>query len=162
MSKGARYALAATRIALGWLFLWAFIDKLVGLNFATKPADAWINGGSPTIGFLSHATSGPLADFYHAIAGKPLIDGLFMVGLAAIGLALILGVASRITAAAGILLVLLMYSVVLPPVQNPIIDEHIVFALVFLVLTLTKAGETWGLGKWWNKLSLVKQLHVLV
>ena len=42
----ARYALAVARIALGWTFLWAFVDKLFGLGFATAAEDAWINGGS--------------------------------------------------------------------------------------------------------------------
>jgi thiosulfate dehydrogenase (quinone) large subunit len=48
--------LAAARIAIGWTFLWAFLDKAVGLGFATQRADAWISGGSPTFGYLTFAT----------------------------------------------------------------------------------------------------------
>ena len=43
-----RYLLATVRMALGFTFLWAFVDKTFGLGFATAPADAWVNGGSPT------------------------------------------------------------------------------------------------------------------
>ncbi|KAB8181764.1 hypothetical protein FH610_027020, partial [Microbispora catharanthi] len=37
----ARYAWAAARIAIGWVFLWAFLDKLFGWGFATPTAKAW-------------------------------------------------------------------------------------------------------------------------
>jgi hypothetical protein len=53
MDRKAQYFLAAARIALGWTFLWAFTDKLLGLGFATEPQNAWIRGGSPTFGFLT-------------------------------------------------------------------------------------------------------------
>src|SRR3990167_11025308 len=102
MTKGARYALAITRLALGWIFLWSFFDKTFGWNFSTAPEQAWVRGGSPTLGYLGNAVQGPLADFYHGIAGLPLVDWLFMIGLLAIGVTLVLGVASRITAAAGV------------------------------------------------------------
>ncbi|MER7365496.1 hypothetical protein ABT353_22580, partial [Nonomuraea wenchangensis] len=46
------YVWAAARISIGWVFLWAFLDKTFGWGFATPAAKAWINGGSPTTGFL--------------------------------------------------------------------------------------------------------------
>lgn len=58
---GPAYAwLAATRIAVGFLMLWAFLDKLFGLGYSTPAAKSWLNGGSPTNGFLSHVAVGPL------------------------------------------------------------------------------------------------------
>src|SRR5262249_60370910 len=89
--RAARYVMGGRRIALGWIFLWAFLDKLFGLGHETTSKAAWVNGGSPTKGFLSHA-SGPLADFYTSFAGAAWADVLFMVGLAALGVALISGV----------------------------------------------------------------------
>src|SRR6478672_9186004 len=56
-----RLALTGLRLALGIEFLWAFLDKTFGLGYATPTARAWINGGSPTKGFLSHVSSGPLS-----------------------------------------------------------------------------------------------------
>ena len=47
-----RYVWAGVRLALGWTFLWAFIDKLFGLGFATPEGKGWIDGGCPTKGFL--------------------------------------------------------------------------------------------------------------
>src|SRR5690242_8371921 len=64
-----RYVMAALRLSLGWVFLWAFLDKLFGLGHETKSAAAWINGGNPTKGFMSHGT-GPFADFYNSFAGS--------------------------------------------------------------------------------------------
>ena len=48
------------RIMVGLTFVWASADKLLGLGYATGPAKAWINGGSPTTGFLSNVEVGPL------------------------------------------------------------------------------------------------------
>src|SRR5690348_5433065 len=58
-APATRYVLAMLRIALGWIFLWAFLDKLFGLGHETTEKAAWINGGSPTKGFLANAATGP-------------------------------------------------------------------------------------------------------
>ena len=50
---------AITRISLGWVFLWAFLDKAFGLGRATPAENAWLDGGSPTNGFLANAPTGP-------------------------------------------------------------------------------------------------------
>ena len=43
-------AIAVARIMLGFVFLWAFLDKTMGLGFATKYGESWVNGVSPTAG----------------------------------------------------------------------------------------------------------------
>jgi|SRR3989344_2033937 len=73
--------LGILRIFMGWIFLWPFLDKLIGLGFTTSPKNAWLNGGSPTTGFLSNATKGPLELFYKTLAGSTVVDWLFMLGL---------------------------------------------------------------------------------
>jgi thiosulfate dehydrogenase [quinone] large subunit len=149
-------ALAATRISLGWIFLWAFLDKLFGLGHGTPRSGAWINGGSPTAGFLGHATKGPFANIYQNIAGAAWADWLFMAGLAGIGAALMLGVAMRFAAAAGATLLVLMWTAVLPPDNNLFMDDHIIYALVLVVLALAGADKAFGLGRMWERLPLVK------
>ncbi|WP_212995025.1 DoxX family membrane protein, partial [Actinoplanes auranticolor] len=144
-SKATRYTLAGLRLALGWVFLWAFIDKMFGLGLATPAKGAWIDGGSPTAGFLGKAVAGPFEGVYHGIAGAAWADWLFMIGLAAIGTALILGIGMRLAAAAGSLLLVLMWTAVLPPENNPFMDDHLVYAGVLAVLALTAAGDTLGL-----------------
>jgi hypothetical protein len=54
-------AIIGLRLSLGFLFLWAFLDKAFGLGYSTSSKDAWIRGGSPTKGFLSGADVGPPA-----------------------------------------------------------------------------------------------------
>ena len=155
--KATRYTLAGLRLALGWIFLWAFLDKLFGLGFATKTEQAWINGGSPTKGFLGNAVQGPFENLYHSIAGAAWADWLFMTGLAAIGTALILGIGIRLAAIAGGLLLVLMWTAVLPPENNPFMDDHLIYAAVLAVLALTAAGDTLGLGRWWAGLPIVQR-----
>ena len=157
-SKATRYTLAGLRLALGWVFLWAFIDKMFGLGLATPEKGAWINGGSPTKGFLGNAVAGPFEGFYHGIAGAAWADWMFMLGLAAIGTALILGVGLRLAAVAGSVLLVMMWTAVLPPENNPFMDDHLIYAGVLVVLALTAAGETLGLGKVWAKLPIVQRL----
>ena len=43
-AKVARYLWAVTRLCMGWVFLWPFLDKLFGLGHETTAAHAWING----------------------------------------------------------------------------------------------------------------------
>jgi thiosulfate dehydrogenase [quinone] large subunit len=154
--RAARYVLAGLRIALGWTFLWAFLDKLFGLGHETTSKAAWINGGSPTKGFLKNGAAGPFTDFYHSIAGAGWTNWLFMLGLAGIGIALITGVGIRVAAASGTLLLLMMWSVVLPPENNVFMDDHLIYAGLLVALALTSAGDTLGLGRWWGGTGLVK------
>ncbi len=155
------YLIGLTRLALGWTFLWPFLDKLFGLGHATARADGWIHGGSPTAGFLGHATSGPFSSFYQGLAGHAVFDWLFMAGLLGIGVALIAGVAVRIAAAAGALLLVLMWTAVLPPANNPFMDEHLIYALVLGVLAYSGAGRTLGMAASWGQLPIVKRLPFL-
>jgi len=149
-------ALAVLRIGYGLTFLWAFIDKAFGVGGA-----AWIEGNSPTKGFLTSSAEGPFSGLYTEIAGAWWADLLFMAGLLGIGVALTLGVAIRIAAATGALLYVLMWSVVLPPENHPFLDEHLLGAAALVVLALTYAGDTWGLGRNWARLFVVSQHPVL-
>jgi thiosulfate dehydrogenase [quinone] large subunit len=160
-AKAFGYVTAALRISLGWVFLWAFLDKLFGLGHETASKAAWINGGSPTSGFLGHATTGPFADFYQNIAGQAWADWLFMIGLAGIGTALIAGIAMRIAAASGALLLVLMWTAVLPPENNPFMDDHLIYALTLIALALANAGHVLGLGKAWERIPLVQKYSAL-
>ncbi|MBP2706725.1 hypothetical protein JOL79_23240 [Microbispora sp. RL4-1S] len=156
-----RYVWAAARIAIGWVFLWAFLDKLFGWGFATPAAKAWINGGSPTTGFLKGTTDHTFGGLFNALAGQAWVDWLFMTGLAGIGAALVLGVGMRLAATTGGLLLLMMWAAELPLTTNPFMDEHIVYAIVLAGLTLVGAGNTLGLARWWASTPLVRRLPIL-
>jgi len=151
MKNKERYIWAALRIGMGWLFLWPFLDKLFGLGFTTSPEDAWIAGGSPTFGYLKFVTSGPLAPLFQSLAGNPVVDWLFMLGLLFIGLALVLGIGANIAGYSGAVMVLLMWLSRLPPEHNPFLDEHIVYMIILIGLATAKSGQWFGLGKWWSE-----------
>jgi thiosulfate dehydrogenase [quinone] large subunit len=169
----ARNALAVLRLAFGLTFLWAFVDKLFALGFHTGvdakgvvdrfgPA-AWINGGSPTTGFLKFGVpaNNPFKGFFNGMAGQAWADWLFMLGLLGIGLALTLGIGMRLAAAAGALLYALMWSASLPLENNPVIDDHVIGFIAVIVLAVTLSGDTWGLGKVWARTGLVRKHPVL-
>jgi len=166
----ARKALAVLRIAFGLMFLWAFVDKMFALGFSTGTSvdpetgaevvdrfgdAAWMNGASPTEGFLGFGADGPFKDFYNGIAGAAWADWLFMTGLLGIGLALTLGIGMRLATISGAVLYVLMWTVALPPANNPVLDDHILGAITMIVLLTTAAGTTWGLGRTWNDTHLV-------
>ena len=162
MTPSAAKALAILRIATGFIFLWAFLDKLFGWGYATPSKNAWISGGSPTKGFLSGVAVGPFDETFHTLAGDTWADWLFMLGLLGIGVALILGIGLRIAAVAAAGMMLLMWAAEWPldttlsqgePSRstNPLIDYHIIYALSAIVAALTYAGNTWGFGRAWAR-----------
>jgi thiosulfate dehydrogenase [quinone] large subunit len=165
----------ALRVLMGFTFLWAFLDKLLGLGFSTcrdkatgavtyMCSNAWIYDGSPTKGFLS-GVKGPFAGIFNAIAGNPIVNVLFMVGLLGIGLALLLGMGTKIAGYSGALLVFLMYLAALSSGiasglmfgSNPLFDEHITEMVILLGLAFVNPGQWCGLGKWWTNTNIVKK-----
>lgn len=166
------YAWALARISLGLILLWAFFDKLIGLGFTTcrdaktdavtvMCENAWVEGGSPTTGFLKFAAKGPLEGFYSSLAGNTLVDILFMAGLFLIGFALVLGIGMKIATLSGVLLMLMMWSAVLPGENNPVLDDHIINIIILIGLLLANDRQKWGLRNWWVKQPLVKRYPVL-
>ncbi|MFX0592441.1 hypothetical protein [Melissospora conviva] len=157
VSPAARYVFGAVRLALGFYFLWAFLDKLFGLGKSTPSERAWLNGGSPTTGYLSNS-SGPFADFFASMAGSAWADWLFMLGLLGIGAALMLGIGMRVAAVSGTLLYVMMWASALPMTTNPFLDDHLLNAMVLVGLALIGAGRWIGLGGMWEKLPIVQRM----
>ena len=173
ITTGAAKFLAVFRVVLGFEFLWAFLDKTFGFGYATPAERAWINGGSPTKGFLSRVAVGPFESTFHTIAGAAWADWLFMLGLLGIGIALIFGIGLRIAAVSGTVMMVLMWAAEWPLDKltsagepsmstNPIVDYHIIYALALIALAVTYAGRTWGLGRWWAGLPFVRRNRWLI
>lgn len=176
-TKGLQRVFGLLRLAMGWTFLWAFIDKLFGLGFATGRdaetgvivfggPEAWINGGSPTAGVLGFALKGPFKGFYEGITGAQVgptgptaagwVDWVFMLSMLAIGVALILGIAVRLAALGGIAWMAIFYTATaIWPQNDPFLDDHIIEALVLAELFLANAGRYWGFGRAWQRLDAV-------
>ncbi|MGW2894012.1 hypothetical protein ACWDAO_05055 [Streptomyces sp. NPDC001212] len=161
------YTLASLRILTGFVFLWAFLDKVFGLGYATASGKGWIDGGSPTKGFLSSVAVGPMESTFHSWAGQTWADWLFMLGLLAIGVAVMTGVALRPAAVAGTAMMALMWIAEWPPARhlsngapsmstNPFADYHLIYAVALVAVAAAGAGATWGLGRLWARLLIVR------
>lgn len=165
--------LSLARIGLGFIFLWAFFDKLFGLGFATcrsRVSDdigvgcsqAWIQGGSPTEGFLKNGTQGPFADWFQSLAGLAWVDWLFMIGLLGIGIGLLCGFALRISALSASIMLFLMWLAALWPANNPGIDDHLVYIFVLLAIAAFARYQKLSCARWWQKLPMVRKAPWLV
>lgn len=156
------YALAAARILVGFIFLWAFLDKTMGLGFATSAERAWLNGGSPTTGFLSRV-EGPFAGFFNGLDSNVLVDWLFMLGLLGIGLALILGIGLRVAAVSATLLLGMMWLAEFPYTaaksNNPLVDDHLVY--IAIIWAAAFGVRKCSLINTWLKTDVVKKNHWL-
>lgn len=161
------------RISLGLTFLWAFFDKLIGLGFATcrnaetdaietMCSKAWLEGGSPTEGFLKFGTQGPLADFFQGLAGNAVVDWLFMLGLLGIGVGLTFGVAMKLAVISGVALLMMMWLATLWPTNHPVLDDHVIYSIVLVGLLLVNDKQAYGMGAWWKKQGMVKDKAWLV
>ncbi len=171
--------LSVTRIALGFYFLWAFLDKLLGLGLQTCRSvledgtvsierfcdSAWINGGHVTEGYLVYGgnASSPFHDFFVNLGSQRWTDVIFMLGLLGVGLALMLGIGTKVGAWSASAMLLFMYLTQMWPTTNPILDEHIIYIFAVLgVVYVELAHQSFGLGKWWRSLVLVKKNTWLV
>ncbi|MCW2778037.1 MAG: DoxX family protein [Frankiales bacterium] len=153
-SRPARTALGLLRVVLGWYFLWAFTDKLFGFGFLTPSGAGMLDGGKPAQGFMSHV-DGPFSGVFSAVSGR-WADYGFMLGLLAIGLALVSGCGLKLAAVGAGTLLTLMYLAEFPlgadagTYTNPLTDDHWVDALAIAVFWFTRAGDTFGAGRWWG------------
>ncbi len=170
------WAWTALRLLLGWSFLWAFLDKFLGLGFATCRAAesssidygcdaAMIQGGSPTYGYLNFATKGShtggLFDWMAPSAPDSinLADVGFMLALLLCGVALMTGVAVRTAAiGAAVLMAFMFLAGDVWPENNPINSSHIIEMVAFLGIAYVGAGK-FSLQSWAeDKIPAIKKI----
>ena len=156
MNSFYNYSLVGLRVALGWVMLYSGFTKIIDPEWSAA-------------GYLVNAKTFPA--FYQWLADPALIPftNLFNEwALALLGVSLILGFGVRLSSILGAGLMLLYYFPILrfPYVaeHSYIIDDHIIYALVFVLLAVTRAGRIWGLderfarhfsryplyNKWWG------------
>lgn len=154
--KGWGYSvLGLSRLMVGFTFLWAFFDKTFGLGFSTPTENSWLQGGSPTAGFLGGSIEGgnpftPIWEFFLSI--NPLTDVLFMLGLLGVGAALMLGIGTRVAAVSAAAMYTLMYLAAFPIATNPLYDTHLLLAVAVIAMAGLAAGDHVGFGKQWTRL----------
>ncbi len=168
--------LSLTRIGIGLIFLWAFLDKLLALGIHTGKDDetgavdyfgpaAWISGGHVTEGYLVYGGNpdSPFHDFFVKLGAERWTDFPFMLGLLGVGIALTLGIGTKLGSYAAAALLLFMYATQMWPANHPFLDDHIIYALAAVgIVYVELKGQAIGLGSWWRKLPLVKKFGWLV
>lgn len=185
--KGLGVVIGLLRLAMGWTFLWAFLDKAFALGFSTGRVlndagetvridffgdAAWINGASPTAGAVGFGMKGPLAEPFQNVVGFQMaqtgpavagwFDALYMVSLLLIGLGLMTGVMTRIAAVGGILWMAAFYlGTAIWPEHNPFLDDHLMTIVILVGIILANAGLYWGFGRMWQRVGFVKDRKYL-
>jgi thiosulfate dehydrogenase [quinone] large subunit len=173
--RGGAVTVALMRIALGLVYLWAFVSQAFGITYtnqAQPPPDApagtkatyewtfgydsskgWITSGfdySPTEAYVQNNLHGPLA-FIPQNLPTGVDDFMWMVALAGLGIALTFGIFANVAGWGGFLMNILLWLSTFPPSTNPLIDaEHVTFALAILLFMWLQASNYWGVGRWWR------------
>ncbi len=152
--KVHQVGVAIFRIAVGIIFLWAGLDKLLGatpfsasgfLTHATLGSLGWpFVTGTPADGTVFN----PTHDFWVSLAGNAglmsIVNFLVVAGEIGIGVALILGLFTRFAGAMGTLMMLLFF-VAAWDFTDGIVNQHLTYALVCATLTGLGAGRYYGL-----------------
>lgn len=134
-----KISLLLLRLALGWMFFYAGISKLMTPHWSAA-------------GYLKGAAT--FAPFYHWLLQPQILPFVSFVnewGLTLLGVSLILGLGVRLSSVLGAILMLLYYFPILkfphPNANSYIVDEHIIYAAALLFLASLRAGKVWGLSK---------------
>ena len=142
MNAKKKIPLMLLRLALGWMMLYAGLSKILAPQWTSK-------------GYMAGAKI--LPEFFNWLALPnimPITDFLNQWGLTLIGLSLLLGFFVRISSVFGLALMTLYYLPLIDPALCPkmehsyVVDEHIIYALVFLVLAVFNAGKAWGIDSY--------------
>ncbi len=143
MSFFEKLSLFCLRLALGWLFLYAGISKLIDPKWS---AQGYLLGAKTFVGM------------YHFFALPNVVPAVSFInewGLTLLGISLILGVFVRLSSVLGSLLMLLYYFPILqfpyPAPQSFIVDQHIIFFFLLLTFAAIRAGRVWGLERFCEK-----------
>ncbi len=138
------------RLAMAWTFLYAASHQVFEPNWSV----AGFLKGTKTF----HDVYAP----FTSAAWAPVLTFLVGYGHLLIGLSLLFGLFVRVSAAFGILLVLLYWTAHMdfPYIENRnnfLLDYHIVYAGVLVLLIVERAGHVWGLDAWADKLAFFTQ-----
>ena len=138
---------------MGWLMFYAGVTKMINPQ--------WSAGG-----YLASAKT--FSGFYGILLRPeilPLIDFVNEWGLTLLGASLILGIGVRTSSLFGAILMLLYYFPILdfpyPNAHSFIVDEHIIYAAVFLLFAATRAGKMWSLSELLKKFRICEQSPLL-
>jgi thiosulfate dehydrogenase [quinone] large subunit len=149
-STAERALIIFFRLAMGWTFLYAASHQVFDPKWTV-------------VGFLSHTkTFHDVFVVFTTPTMAPITTLLVEYGHLLIGLSLVLGLAVRVSASFGIMLMLVYWMAHMdwPFIENKnnfILDFHIVYAGVLGYLIVKRAGHVFGLDGWLEKSAFVQQ-----
>lgn len=130
----------SARVALGWLFFYAGIVKVLDPKWTSA---GYLKSAKTFSGFYSWLANGGFIG---------IVDFLNEWGLTLLGVSLILGIFVRVSSILGIFLMTLYYIPILsfPYVgeHSFLVDEHIIYILVLALFFASDVGKKWGLDKY--------------
>lgn len=142
------FALFALRVALGLSML------QVAYKLMRGGWDAWLNSS----GLLPNVVQGPLGNLYASIWGSPVVLWLVILGATAVGIGLVTGFLTRLSALVGTFMMLGFYTADLPPSKGWF-DVQFVQIFAFFLVASMGAGHIWGIdarirrmesrSRWW-------------
>jgi thiosulfate dehydrogenase [quinone] large subunit len=129
------------RLTMAWTFLYAASHQVFVPGWSVA---GFLNSTKTFHGLYSQFTGPEIA---------PVLTFLVGYGHLLIGLSLLVGLMVRVSAAFGILLMLLYWTAhmdfpYISDTNNFIVDSHIVYAGLLGYLILKSAGHVWGLDSW--------------
>jgi thiosulfate dehydrogenase (quinone) large subunit len=161
-SSFQQVTLVCLRTLIGWHFLYEGVYKYRLSQPAwnpdgTGPMTAWTSSG-----FLQAATGplGKLAQWALGHGWLPTIDKLVMVGVAAVGLSLILGLFTRLGCIGGLALLAMFYLLQIPTTGMPqphaegnylFVNKTLIEGIAVLVLLAFDTGRIAGLDRLWRE-----------
>ncbi len=153
------------RLTVGWIFLYAGIEKLFGATPFTAAGFLKMGTLGTTSALVAKGTVvNPTHDFWVALAAShpwiDIVNVLVPYGQIAIGLALILGLATRFAGAMGVLMMLFI-GVASWSFANGVMNYHFLLVVSTIVLALVAAGEVYGLDAYVDETPLVKRASAL-
>src|SRR3989344_8030585 len=143
MTKTQKLSIFILRLSLGFLMFYAGITKVMDSSWS---AAGYLKG--------SKAFS-PFYSFLLSPSVLPVINFLNEWGLTLLGISLIFGVFVRLSSVLGIVLMILYY---LPILKFPyvgehsyLVDEHIIYSAVLLLLIAFNSGRIFGFDGWFSR-----------
>jgi len=161
-SSFQQVTLVLLRTLIGWHFLYEGLYKFRLTQPAWNPDGSGPMSAWSSSGFLQ-ASTGPLGKLAHYALSHswlPVIDKLVMIGLAAVGLSLILGLCTRLGCAGGLALLAMFYLLQVPTSGMPqphaegnylFVNKTLIEGIAVLVLLSFDTGRIAGLDRLWRE-----------
>jgi thiosulfate dehydrogenase [quinone] large subunit len=164
LTRSRRISIAALRVVVGWVFLYAGIEKIFGAEPFTAAGFLQFGTAGTAPGAAEGAIVNPTQTFWVDLASNAsamgVIDILVPFGQVAIGAALILGLGTRLAGAMGFLMMSFI-TIAAWDFAFGIVNYTAVLAITALLLGIMRAGELYGVDAIVDEQPVVKRTPAL-